>query len=165
MQKARAFRLVREGGSQGLSAVRRLVVRGFSRAQAAVELAMVATILTFALVVGIQFAVLGEAALALGQVNYQGARYAAVHSLSATSDSVKTYMLQNASPTISANSGSYFSYQSGSTPTLPCAQGSTVTVAVKFDATHLIGLPNPFMGVTFPTSLTSSETAYCEGGS
>ena len=163
-RKTKEVRLAADGRGRWLSLAMRLL-RGASRAQAAVELAMVATVLIFALVVGVQFAILGEASLALGQVNYQGARYAAVHSASATSDSVKTYMLSHASPTISANNGSYFDYQSGSTPTLPCAQGGTVTVSVSFSATHLIGLPNPFMGISFPTALTSSQTAYCEGGS
>ncbi len=44
-----------------------------------VELALVAPIVLFAMLVGIQFAIIGTAALGLGQANYQGARYAATN--------------------------------------------------------------------------------------
>jgi hypothetical protein len=27
----------------------------------------------------------------------------------------------------------------------------------------LLALPNPFLGIRFPTTLTSSESAFCEG--
>jgi hypothetical protein len=35
-------------------------------------------------------------------------------------------------------------------------------VSVTFDANHLVALPNPFFGIQFPTSLTNSESAFCE---
>jgi hypothetical protein len=114
------------------------------------------------LLVGIQFAIIGEAALALGQVNYQGARYAAVNG-SKTQDQVTSYMLSVASPTISANNGSYF--HATLSPAPPCTFGSSVTVSLSYDvnATNLLALPNPFLGIQFPTQLTSSESAFCEG--
>jgi Flp pilus assembly protein TadG len=125
-----------------------------------VEFAFALPILLVTLLVGIQFAIIGEAALALGQVNYQGARYAAVNT-SATQDAVKTYMLSVASPTISANGGTYLT--STVSPAPPCTYGSSVTVSVSFNAQSLLTLPNPFLGITFPTTLTSSESAFCEG--
>ena len=135
--------------------------KGANRGQAAVEMAAVATILTMAMVVGIQFAIIGEAALALGQASYQGARYAAVHSAGTTQSGVKTYVNSVGSPTIIAGNGQYLTVNVAA---LPCTQGSTVTVSLSFDAKHLVALPNPFLGVSFPTTLTNSSAAFCEGG-
>ena len=129
------------------------------RGQATVELALITPIVLFLMLVGIQFAIIGLAALGLGQVNYQGARYAATNT-SATSANIQTYMVTVASPMISANSGSYLT--STVSPTPPCTFGSTITVSVTFNAAHLLALPNPFFGINFPTSLTNSETAFCE---
>jgi Flp pilus assembly protein TadG len=142
--------------------VARLVrwLRASGRAQSAVELAFVLPVLLTVLVVGVQFAIIGAASLALGQVNYQGARYAAINA-SATGDAVKTYMLSVASSTIAANGGSYLT--SSVSPTPPCAFGTAVTVTLSYDAAHLLALPNPFLGISFPTTLTSSESAFCEG--
>jgi Flp pilus assembly protein TadG len=131
-----------------------------SGAQSAVEFAFALPVVLITLLVGIQFAIIGEAALALGQVNYQGARYAAVNG-NATQDQVTTYMLSVASPTISANSGSYLHATLSGGP--PCTFGNSVTVALRYDASNLLALPNPFLGINFPTTLTSSESAFCEG--
>jgi hypothetical protein len=131
------------------------------RAQAAVELALIAPVVVIILLVGVQFAIIGDAALGLGQVDYQGARYAAVNS-SATQTAVKSYMVSNASPIIGAGGGTYLTVTLSPAP--PCAFGATVTVGVTFDIAHLVVLPNPFMGIVhFPTSLTNSESAFCEG--
>jgi len=129
------------------------------RGQAAVELALILPIVSVVLLVGLQFAVIGTAALALGQVNYQGARYAAINS-SASHSTVQSYMLSVASPIISADAGKYLS--STMSPAPPCSFGSSVEVSLTFDSSHLVVLPNPFLGITFPTSLNSSESAFCE---
>jgi Flp pilus assembly pilin Flp len=134
--------------------------RGFAaRGQAAVELALIVPLVTVVLVVGLQGAIVGTAALALGQANYQGARYAAINS-SATVSTVKSYMLSVASPIISAKSGTYLTATMSPAP--PCTFGSSVTVSLTYNSAHLVLLPNPFLGISFPTSLTSSETAFCE---
>jgi uncharacterized protein (UPF0333 family) len=130
------------------------------RAQSAVELAFVLPVVLTVMVVGVQFAIIGAASLALGQVNYQGARYAAINA-SATQDAVKTYMLSVASPTISANSGAYLT--ASLSPTPPCTFGTAITVSLSYNAAHLLALPNPFLGISFPTTLTSTESAFCEG--
>jgi Flp pilus assembly protein TadG len=131
------------------------------RAQAAVEFALIAPILLLLLVVGVQLAIIGDAALGLGQVDYQGARYAAVNP-SYSQSQIQSYMVSVASPLIGANNGSYLTATMSPAP--PCAFGSTVTVAVSFDIAHLVVLPNPFLGVAyFPTVLTNSQSAFCEG--
>jgi Flp pilus assembly protein TadG len=132
----------------------------FTRAQAAVEFALIAPVVLVLLLVGVQFAIIGAASLGLGQANYQAARYAAINP-TATQSAVQTFMLSTASPLISANSGQYVTTTVSPAP--PCSFGNTVTVSLSFDVSHLVVLPNPFMGmVSFPTSLTSTESAVCE---
>jgi Flp pilus assembly protein TadG len=138
--------------------VRRLKHAG--RAQSVVEFAIALPIILITLLVGIQFAIIGEAALALGQANYQGARYAAVNG-TATQSQVNSYMLSVASPTISANNGAYLT--TNLSPAPPCTFGTAVTVSVSYNASNLLALPNPFLGISFPTTLTSTESAFCEG--
>lgn len=132
---------------------------GRRRGQAAVELALITPIVLFVMLLGIQFAIIGVADLGLGQANYQGARYAATNP-SATQSAVQSYMVSVASPVIGAGSGKYLT--STLSPAPPCTFGTTVTVSVTFDARHLVALPNPFFGIPFPTSLTNSESAFCE---
>ena len=135
--------------------------RAVRRAQAAVEFALIAPFVMVLLMVGVQFALIGVAALSLGQVDYQGARWAAVNSSKTNSD-VSTYMLSVASPTISASGGKYLTVSMAS-GAMPCTFGNSVTVPVSFDLKHLVVLPNPFMGIVyFPTTLTNSQTAFCE---
>jgi hypothetical protein len=130
------------------------------RAQSAVEFAMALPVVLMTLLVGIQYAIIGAAALALGQVNYQGARFAAINT-SDTQDQVTAYMLSVASPTISQNNGQYLTVNL--TPAPPCAFGTSITVSLIFDTSNLLALPNPFFGINFPRQLTSSESAFCEG--
>lgn len=132
----------------------------FARAQAALEFALVTPLVLIVLFVGIQFAIIGAAALGLGQANYQAARYAAVNP-TASQSAVQNFMLSVASPLISANQGSYVNMSMNPAP--PCTFGNTVTVSLNFDVTHLVVLPNPFLGmISFPTSLSSTESAICE---
>jgi Flp pilus assembly protein TadG len=139
--------------------------RWSAHGQASVELALVTPIVVVLLVVAIQFALIGSAALSLSQINYQGARWAAVNCTSggtcATQSDVQTYMLNNASPLIRAASGRYFS--STTSPAPPCSYGNSVTVSVTFDTSGLVILPNPFLGIPFPRALSSSQSAFCEG--
>ena len=141
-----------------VAALRRAAVRA-EQGQAAVELALITPIVLFLMLVGIQFAIIGTVALGLGQVDYQGARYAA-NNPSASQSAVQTYMVSVASPLISAGSGKYLTATLSPTP--PCTFGSTITVSVSYDAKHLVVLPNPFLGIAFPTTLTNSESAFCE---
>jgi Flp pilus assembly protein TadG len=141
------------------------LVRGKSRAQAMVELAIIAPVALILLLIGVQLALIGDAALALGQVAYQGARYEAVNT-NTTSSSLKGYMVSVGSPLIAANSGSYLTINSLSPDPgtgASCAYGSTLTLSVSFDIAHLIMVPNPFLGIQFPSTLKNSQSAFCEG--
>lgn len=131
-----------------------------SRGQAAVEFALVLTVAMIVLFVAVQMALLGQAALALGQMNYQGARYAAVHP-TAHSAAIKAYMVSVGSPTITNNSNTNLSVTV--TPsTTPRVQFTSVTVSVTYNAASQLVLPQGFMGINFPTTLQSSETAMSE---
>jgi hypothetical protein len=67
--------------------------------QAMVEFALVLFVAMIVLFVAIQMAFIGQTALALGQLNYQAARYAAVNPTYGC-DQVKTYMQSNGAPTV-----------------------------------------------------------------
>jgi len=133
-------------------------IAGVHRGQASVELALITPLVLFVMLIGIQYSLLGLAVLGLGQADYQAARYAATNP-SASQSAVQSYMVSVASPIISTGSGKYLT--STVNPT-PCTFGSTVTVSVSFSASHLVVLPNPFFGINFPTTLTNSESAFCE---
>ncbi len=127
--------------------------------QSAVELALILPVALIVLIIGVQLAIIGVAGLSLAQVSYQGARYAATNP-SASQSAVQAYMISVGSPLITAHSGSYLS--STLSPAPPCAFGGSVTVAVTFDVSHLVAFSKPFFGISFPTSLSNSETAFCE---
>jgi hypothetical protein len=131
-----------------------------SRGQALFEMTIVITTLAFVMVLAIQFALLGSAMLALNQVTYQGARYAAVYQ-SADRSTVYNYMLSVGTPTITSDGGANLS-MSLSPSVTPPTSFSTVTVTSTLDAHSFIIIPNPFFGMSFPTSLTATESAMVE---
>jgi hypothetical protein len=160
-----------------------------------VEFALVLFVALIVLFVAIQMAFIGQAALALGQLNYQAARYAAVNPTFGCSE-LATYMSSNGSPTVvrkGVNQVSGCGLAGGCTlPTsnsvgtgvrlcMVCTSattsatencnarnfGDSVQVGLAFDATSSIFLSsntaNPnFLGIPFPTMLTSKETAMSE---
>jgi hypothetical protein len=67
--------------------------------QAMVEFALVLFVAMIVLFVAIQMAFIGQTALALGQLNYQAARYAAVNPTFGCSQ-VATYMSSNGAPSV-----------------------------------------------------------------
>lgn len=151
---------------------------GLIRGQAALEFALVLSVGLMILVVAVQMALIGETVLALGQVNYQGARYAAVHQCATASD-VAAYMVSVASPTlVGSNCGANMTVtltdvygtnsSSGSCGTPGCEGtprtfGSQVTVSVAYTIpSSQMFLPNPFLGISFPTQLSSTEASMSE---
>jgi Flp pilus assembly protein TadG len=142
------------------------------RGQAMVEFALVLTIAVIVLFVSVQFALIGQLYLALGQMNYRGVRYAAVspNCTDATigcglnNQSITAYMLSVASPTIVSLTNKNVSalkvtYSTNGTGTKR-VQGDTVTIACTLDITGDVFLPK--IGVPFPTKLSSSEHAFTE---
>lgn len=170
------------------------------KGQAAVEFALISVVAMIVLFVAVQLALIGEDALALGQMNYQGARWAAVNTC-ATNDQIMQYILFSGSPSVTQSGGSCGTYltmvitdstptnsggksvtgstcSSAPTPTTGCtnprAFGTQVTIQLSFKldkAIFLLGSGNNFgggsrtqswLGLNFPTQLTSTETAMAE---
>ena len=156
------------------------------RGQAAVEFALVLTVAMIVLFVAVQFALIGQIALALGQMNYQAARYAAIHpgcnatacnpspDPDASATAVQSYAWTIESPTIKGSGTSActvsnpcgsvtgFTVTPAATAGSPRAFGTAVTVQVTYDVTSQLFLPRNFLGLSFPTTLNSQETAMTE---
>ena len=137
---------------------RRASVR--ERGQAMAEFALLAPLFLFVVFVAITFAVIGQSALAVSQLAYNGARYAPVNP-KLTSAQVKTYILSGAigAPSITANGGSNLTVN-----VTQAASGHPVTVTVTYDLSSnsiVSSMTNLFSGLgfhnTFPTTLSSTE--------
>src|SRR6266851_4394198 len=126
-----------------------------SRGQSLVEFTM--TLALILLFVTIQFALIGDAALAVTELAYVGARYAAVNP-SFDQSTVATYMKSVASPTIGGNNGADLTITVNPTAPLPRAIGTAVSVTVSYKLNSKLFLPNPFLGITFPTTLSGIQT-------
>ncbi len=135
--------------------------RRFKRGQSAVELALIVPLVLVIMLVGVQFALIGQAALAVSQASYLGARTAQINA-ALTSATLKTAISNQMSPTIS-----------GATVTLTAANtancgpprtfGCQFSVAITYDASSRIFLPsNTLLGITFPTNLSFTESAMTE---
>jgi Flp pilus assembly protein TadG len=134
------------------------LAREFQRGQAAVEFAMIAVLCLVVLLVGIQFALIGQAALAVSQASYLGARTASVND-ALTSATLGTAISNQMSPTIS---GATVSMTNTADPSCgpPRTYGCPISVTVTYNASSKIFMPN--MGITFPTNLTATESAMTE---
>jgi len=131
-----------------------------TRGQTLLETAIVLPILLLMLFVAIQLAIIGNVALAVTQLSYTGSRYASVNPTFGQ-DKVVGYMMQAGSPTITDNAGKNLTITM--TPCAsPSSYGSQVTVNVQYNLNAKLFLPNPFLGVSFPDTMSSSETAFCE---
>lgn len=127
------------------------------RGQAMVEFAMIAVIAMLILFLGIQFALLGQAALAVGQLAYQGARYASINP-NLSSAQVTTWMQGVASPTIASADKTILAITV--TPDQPRPFQGTVIVTVTLNTVKkkLIFLPN-FFGINLGSSISSQQSA------
>jgi len=129
-----------------------------SEGQSATEFALILPILFIVLLVGIQYAVLGQAALALSQGASGLARYEAVHA--GTVNSGKASGLpapaqQLLSDTILTNGGGDLTVGVTSSP--GTGFGDTCKINLTYSAASKIVLPNNFFGIPlFPTTLSAS---------
>jgi Flp pilus assembly protein TadG len=140
------------------------------RGQSMVEFAFIATIAMVVMLVGIQFALIGQAALAISQGSAALARYAAVnpgalgtYNGTATLNTAATNLL---SPTIvSGLTVTVNSYQgtTGTQTSAPIAAQDRVVISMSYDASSKIFLPkNGLLGISFPTQLSASESQLYE---
>ncbi|HSR56961.1 MAG TPA: hypothetical protein VLL57_02170 [Candidatus Binataceae bacterium] len=145
-----------------------------------VEFAMVAVVAIFLIVIAIQYALIGQAALALSQAAFAGARYLSVNNSYGEGD-LQCYLTgtgtpsagntcgpATASPTITKVSDALSIAISPTTT--PRTFGQTITVTLTFntcEAGTIIlgnsgGTCSSFLGLSFPTTLTATETAMGE---
>jgi len=165
--------------SAGVTRRSRRLRSRISRGQAMVEFALISTLALLIMLVGVQYAMIGQAALAVSQGASAIARYAAINpgtvggSSGNGSVTLNGSTLQNLlSPSICggscANLTATITSTSASTGTAnttsnPPAFGDQLTVLLKFDATGVLALPKNFLGmVTFPTQLNAQESQVYE---
>ena len=149
-----------------------------SRGQSMVEFALMAPLALVIMLVGIQYAIIGQAAVAVSQGSAALARYAASNSKTAA---LGTY---NGTGTLPPNAPSLLSETlcpggtcpAGLTLTVASYQGTTNTttnapqsqvdrlaVTLNYDATSKILVPTTWLfGIKFPTSLSSTDSQMYE---
>ena len=139
--------------------------------QSTVEFALISIIAMIVLLVGIQFALLGQAALAVSQASNSVARYATVHAGTLVANgplSMDSTIQQLVSSSLLTNGGNDLtitiaSYSGTTTSTTSApVQRDRAVVTVSYNASSKLVLPNPFLSISFPTSLTASESALYE---
>jgi Flp pilus assembly protein TadG len=141
------------------------------------EFAGILPVAMIVLFYAIQLGVLGRDSLALGQMNYQAARWTTSLNPAAQCTDIVSYMSTIASPSIQAVINKYGISCDGSTPnglgvTLTCPvnpsactsgstrpQGTEVQITVTMNTQNDLFLTNPFLGVPLPQSLNSTEIA------
>jgi Flp pilus assembly protein TadG len=145
----------------------------FSRGQTMVEFAMGAVLTLVVMLVGVQFAIIGQAALALNQGASALARYAAVHPGTVSSgkaSSLPSSARNLLSPTILTGSGGDLTVTVQSlTPTGAPEKGTLiqgqdqVVINLSYNAAGKVVLPtNTLLGLEFPTTLTASNSQLYE---
>ncbi len=129
------------------------------------EFALLAPLFLFVVSVAITFAVIGQSALAVSQLAYNGARHAAVNP-QLSSAQVHTYVMSGATgaPSITAGNGAHLTVTAVQAP---FGQPVTVTVAYDLSGNAIVSsMMKLFTGLgfrqTFPTSLSSTEVVMRE---
>jgi Flp pilus assembly protein TadG len=130
------------------------------RGQAMVEFAMISPVLMVIVALAVQFAIIAQSALALSELASASAEYAAQNE-SADQTAVTNYVKSAASPSLMSNGGADLSVVLSPTAT-PRTPGTSVTVSISYITKSKIILPNPFLGVSLPASLTDAGTAMGE---
>jgi len=142
-----------------------------SRGQSMVEFALISTVALMVMLVGVQYAMIGQAALAVSQGASALARYAAVNPGTIGTNgtvALTSEMKQLLSSSILTNGGSDLTVTiasySGTTTTTTSSPGYTdrAVISLSYKATSKIALPNPFLGISFPSTLTASDSQMYE---
>jgi hypothetical protein len=152
------------------------------RGQSAVEFALISAVALIIMLVGVQYALIGQAALAVSQGSSALGRYAsnnvppapgslgdATGNGSMTGDTLPAAAKELLSQSILTNSGkdltiNVASYQGTSTTVQttnkrPPQFADTCIVTLSYATTSKLALPNPFLGlVTFPGTVSASDS-------
>lgn len=135
------------------------------------ELALITPVVIIVMVIGVQFAMIGQAALAVSQGAASLARYAAINpgtigpngtvSLTSTMEQLlSSTLLSNGGSDLTVNIASY----SGTTTTTTSSPQYTdrLTITLTYNTQSLIAVPNPFLGIRFPTTVSASDSQMYE---
>jgi Flp pilus assembly protein TadG len=150
---------------------RRSRLGSISRGQSAVEFALMSTAIMMVMLLGIQFAMIGQAALAVSQGASALARYAAVNPGALGTNGTVTLPAaaqQLLSSSILTNSGAdlttTIASYTGTTTTTTSTPGYTdrVVITLSYNANSKIALPNPFFGIHFPSTLAANDSQMYE---
>ena len=152
-----------------------------SRGQSAVEFAMISCIALVVLLVGVQFALIGQASLALSQGASAIARYAAINGATVGSSygpsAPSAAMMNLLSDSILTNSGGDLTVTiqslkggtTGTTTSSPTPRVDRAMVTLSYATTNKLVLPNPFLslpplfpGITFPAVLSAQDAQLYE---
>ena len=156
------------------TASRRLRSGLISRGQSMVEFALISSVAMMVMMIGVQFALIGQAALAVSQGSSALARYAAVNpgalgtngTVTVTSGSAAAQLISSSILTGSSYSDLTVTIASytGTSTTTTSSPGYTdrVLITVSYNAAGKIALPNPFFGIRFPTTLAASDSQMYE---
>ena len=168
-----------------MSFFRRSKFRGnrASRGQSAVEFALISTFALALMLLGVQFALVGQAAIAVSHGASSLARYVANHpgalgtnngtlQASALSADVKNLLssslLTNGGNDLTINVNSYTG-TGGSQGGTPVAASDKVVIALSYVTTSKIAVPNPFLqipgifgGIAFPNPVGASSSQMYE---
>jgi Flp pilus assembly protein TadG len=153
-----------------------------SRGQSAVEFALISVVALAVMLIGVQYALIGQAAVAVSQGSSALARYAA----SNTGNSLGTYngtvsgsalpaaAQEVLSQSILTNGGADLTVTvtsvdgSGTTVAAPI-QGNQLTVSLSYATTSKLAVPNPFLamppifpGISFPATVGASDSQMYE---
>jgi Flp pilus assembly protein TadG len=135
------------------------------------EFALISPLVIVVMLLGVQFAMIGQAALAVSQGASALARYAAIHPGTLGTNGtigLTAQMEQLLSSSILTNDGqdltvSIASYSGTTTNTTSTPRYTDrLTITLTYDARSKIALPNPFLGIYFPTNLTASDSQLYE---
>jgi Flp pilus assembly protein TadG len=142
-----------------------------SRGQSAVEFALISVLALAVMLIGIQFALIGQTALAVSQGSAALARYAAVNPGSlgqngpAAMPSAAAALLSssindgNLTVTIASYQSDGVTVENG---TIVPTQDQ-VKISLSYNATNKLFLPaNTLLGISFPTTLTAADSALYE---
>jgi hypothetical protein len=148
---------------------------GISRGQSMVEFALISSVALTVMLVGIQFALIGQAALAVSQGSSALARYAAVNpgtlgpNSSVSASSLPTAAQQLLSSSILTSSGADLTVTTasyaGTTATTTSSPGYTdrAVISMSYNAASKIFLPSStLLGIHFPTTLTATDSQMYE---
>jgi Flp pilus assembly protein TadG len=169
-------------GNAGAYRPLRPLRKRISQGQAAVEFALISVFALAVMLLGIQYALIGQAAVAVSQGSSALARWAAsntANSLGTANGSVSGSALPAAaqevlSQSILTNGGADLTVTvtsvdgSGNTVTAP-QQGNQLTVSLSYVTTSKLAVPNPFLaipplfpGITFPGTVGATDSQMYE---